>query len=148
MRGDQLARQWRILRAIESKKYGTTVAELAAQEDCSPRTIWRDLSAIEPARLTSLLQSDQVRYSPRQLEAQAKTGKPQLARDAMTMEVGGLVEVMSWVMGVAEVVPEGAMSFRLEHFERFERAPRSNDLNNWNSCFTGANVQMSRRSRI
>ena len=38
-------------------------------------------------------------YSPRQLEAQAKTGKPQLARDAMTMEVGGLVEVMSWVMG-------------------------------------------------
>jgi len=99
MRGDQLARQWRILRTIESKKHGATVAELAAQEDCSPRTIWRDLSAIEPARLTSLLQSDQVRYSPRQLEAQAKTGKPQLARDAMTMEVGGLVEVMSWVMG-------------------------------------------------
>ena len=44
----------------------------------------------------------------------------------MTMEVGGLCEVMSWVMGVSEVVPEGAMSFRLEHFERLERAPRSN----------------------
>jgi len=47
----------------------------------------------------------------------------------MTMEVGGLCAVMIWVMGVAEVVPEGAMSFRLEHFERFERlerAPRSN----------------------
>ena len=44
----------------------------------------------------------------------------------MTMEVGGLCEVMSCV---SEVVPEGAMSFRLEHFERlerFERAPRSN----------------------
>jgi len=99
MRGDQLARQWRILPAIESKKHGTTVAELASQEDCSSRTIWRDLATIEPARLTSLLQSDQVRYSPRQPEAQAKTGKPQPARDAMTMEVGGLQEVMSWVMG-------------------------------------------------
>ena len=98
MRGDQLARQWRILRAIEPRKQGANVSELAAQEGYYPRTIWRDLSAIEPAGLTSLLQSDQVRYSPRQLEAQAKTGKPQLARDAMTMEVGGLVEVMSWVM--------------------------------------------------
>ncbi len=98
MRGDQLARQWRILRTIESKKQGATVAELAAQEGCHPRTIWRDLAAIEPARLTSLLQSDQVRYSPRQLETQAGTGNSQLATDAMTMEVGGLVEVMSWVM--------------------------------------------------
>ena len=49
MRGDQLARQWRILRTIESKKQGATVAELSAQEDCSPRTIWRDLAAIQEA---------------------------------------------------------------------------------------------------
>ena len=50
----------------------------------------------------------------------------QPATRLMTMEVGGLCEVMSCV---SEVVPEGAMSFRLEHFERlerFERAPRSN----------------------
>jgi len=100
MRGDQLARQWRILRAIEPRKQGANVSELAAQEGYYPRTIWRDLSAIEPARLTSLLQSDQVRYSPRQPEAQAKTGKPQLARDAMTMEVGGLREVMRCVPGL------------------------------------------------
>ncbi len=75
------------------------MAEVAAQEDCCPCTIWRDLSAIEPARLASLLQSDQVRYSPRQLEGQAKTSKPQLARDAMTMEVGGLCGIMSYVLG-------------------------------------------------
>ena len=49
MRGDQLSRQWCILRAIESKKQGTTVAELASQEDCSPCTIWRDLAAIQEA---------------------------------------------------------------------------------------------------
>jgi predicted DNA-binding transcriptional regulator YafY len=49
VRGDQLARQWRILRTIESRKYGATVAELAAEEDCHPRTIWRDLAAIQAA---------------------------------------------------------------------------------------------------
>lgn len=49
MRGDQLARQWRILRTIESRAQGATVAELAAQEGCHPRTIWRDLAAIQEA---------------------------------------------------------------------------------------------------
>jgi predicted DNA-binding transcriptional regulator YafY len=49
MRGDQLARQWRILRTIESRNQGASVAELADQEDCSPRTIWRDLAAIQEA---------------------------------------------------------------------------------------------------
>jgi len=39
MRGDQLARQWRILRTIESGKNGATVAELAA----------RDVAAIQAA---------------------------------------------------------------------------------------------------
>lgn len=49
MRGDQLAKQWRILRAIESRGQGATVGELAAQEHCHPRTIWRDLAAIQAA---------------------------------------------------------------------------------------------------
>ncbi len=49
MRGDQLARQWRILRTIESNKHGVTVAQLAEEEGCHPRTIWRDLAAIQAA---------------------------------------------------------------------------------------------------
>lgn len=49
MRGDQLARQWRILRTIESSKQGVTVAKLAEEESCHPRTIWRDLAAIQAA---------------------------------------------------------------------------------------------------
>jgi predicted DNA-binding transcriptional regulator YafY len=49
MRGEQLARQWRILRTIESRNHGITVAELAVQEGCHSRTIWRDLAAIQEA---------------------------------------------------------------------------------------------------
>ncbi len=51
MRGDQLARQWRILRTIESKDQGATVAELTAQEDCHTRGIWRDLAAIKSCHI-------------------------------------------------------------------------------------------------
>jgi len=32
--GEQLARQWCILRTIESRNHGVTVAELAQQEGC------------------------------------------------------------------------------------------------------------------
>jgi len=49
MRGEQLARQWRILRTLESRKTGATVADLAQEQDCHPRTVWRDLTAIQEA---------------------------------------------------------------------------------------------------
>jgi len=49
MRGDQPARQWRILRTGESRKHGGTVAERAQQEGCHTCTIWRDLAAIQDA---------------------------------------------------------------------------------------------------
>ena len=49
MRGEQLARQWRILRTIESRSHGVTVADLAEAEGCHPRTVWRDLAAIQEA---------------------------------------------------------------------------------------------------
>ncbi|MBW2196067.1 MAG: HTH domain-containing protein [Deltaproteobacteria bacterium] len=54
MRGEQLARQWRILRTLESRKTGTTVADLAQEQDCHPRTVWRDLTAIQEAGFTML----------------------------------------------------------------------------------------------
>lgn len=49
MRGEQLSRQWRILRTLESNKYGIIVADLAEQERCHVRTIWRDLAALQDA---------------------------------------------------------------------------------------------------
>jgi len=49
MRGDQLARQWRIIRAIETSSSGLTVAEIAKREETGIRTIYRDLEALQVA---------------------------------------------------------------------------------------------------
>ena len=49
MRGDQLARQWRIIRAIEASPKGLTVTEIAQREETGIRTIYRDLGALQAA---------------------------------------------------------------------------------------------------
>ncbi len=50
MRGDQLARQWRVIQAIEkASPNGLTVAEIAEQEEIEIRTIYRDLEALQAA---------------------------------------------------------------------------------------------------
>lgn len=49
MRGTQLARQWKIIRLLESRKRGLTAAELSTELDTPLRTIYRDLDAIQDA---------------------------------------------------------------------------------------------------
>ena len=49
MRGDQLARQWRIIREIEASPTGLTVSEIAKREETGIRTIYRDLEALQVA---------------------------------------------------------------------------------------------------
>jgi hypothetical protein len=46
MRGDQLAGQWRDIRAIEASPNGLTVTEIAQREETGIRTIYRDLEAL------------------------------------------------------------------------------------------------------
>jgi len=47
----QIVRQWRILSALEASRQGLTVSDLhtVVEEDCDPRTIYRDLLALESA---------------------------------------------------------------------------------------------------
>jgi len=47
MRGDQLSRQWRILRQIEVSRNGLTIAEIAELEGVSLRTAYRDLDDLQ-----------------------------------------------------------------------------------------------------
>lgn len=48
-RGDQLGRQWRIIQTLISSKRGKSAAELAAELECHPRTVYRDLEALQIA---------------------------------------------------------------------------------------------------
>ena len=49
MRGDQLTRQWRTIRAIGTAPSGLTVTEIAQREETGIRTIYRDLEALQAA---------------------------------------------------------------------------------------------------
>ena len=49
MRGDQLSRQWRILRRLEAARVGCTVAEIMALAGVSQRTAYRDLEDLQRA---------------------------------------------------------------------------------------------------
>ncbi len=46
MRGDQMARQWKIIQFVESHRNGISVADLAEKTDSLPRTVYRDLDAL------------------------------------------------------------------------------------------------------
>ena len=47
MRGTQLARQWKIIKLIESHTKGITVTQLANELEVPLRTVYRDLEAIQ-----------------------------------------------------------------------------------------------------
>lgn len=97
MRGNQLARQWRILRTIESSKQGVTVAQLASEESCHPDTTWGALAAVQPFDFSPLLSKRYRKknsWHPSRVFKKDKDGSL-----LMNMEVGGLCEVMSRVMG-------------------------------------------------
>ena len=48
-RGDQLGRQWKIIQTLISSKLGKSAADLAEDLDCHPRTVYRDLEALQVA---------------------------------------------------------------------------------------------------
>ncbi len=48
-RGDQLSRQWKIIQTLISSSMGKSAADLAMDLDCHPRTVYRDLEALQAA---------------------------------------------------------------------------------------------------
>jgi hypothetical protein len=55
-RGDQLARQWRIIQTLISSKQGKSAADFVKDKNCHPRTIYRDLGALQEAGFLQLRQ--------------------------------------------------------------------------------------------
>jgi len=48
-RGDQLGRQWKIIQTLISSRIGKSAADLADEMECHPRTVYRDLEALQVA---------------------------------------------------------------------------------------------------
>jgi len=48
-RGDQLARQWKIIETLLASNTGKSAAQLADELDCNARTVYRDLEALQAA---------------------------------------------------------------------------------------------------
>jgi predicted DNA-binding transcriptional regulator YafY len=48
-RGDQLARQWKIIQTLITSRQGKSAADLADEIECHPRTLYRDLEALQAA---------------------------------------------------------------------------------------------------
>ena len=48
-RGDQLGRQWKIIQTLISSRKGKSASELARELECRPRTLYRDLEALQVA---------------------------------------------------------------------------------------------------
>jgi len=48
-RGDQLGRQWKIIQTLITSRRGKSAAELAEELECRPRTVYRDLEALQVA---------------------------------------------------------------------------------------------------
>jgi predicted DNA-binding transcriptional regulator YafY len=48
-RGDQLARQWKIIETLLASHTGKSAAQLADELDCNARTVYRDLEALQAA---------------------------------------------------------------------------------------------------
>ena len=95
-RGDQLARQWRIIQTLISSKQGKSVADLVKDENCHPRTIYRDLEALKEAGLPCTRVADYIKekiwHHTQRIEPQ-KDGSI-----IFSAEVAGTDEIKAWVM--------------------------------------------------
>src|SRR5690606_4356687 len=49
MRGDQLARQWKLIQRLARSRWGAGLDDLAAELECVRRTVYRDLDALMQA---------------------------------------------------------------------------------------------------
>jgi predicted DNA-binding transcriptional regulator YafY len=57
-RGDQLARQWKIIQALIASRRGKSVPELAEMVECHTRTVYRDLEALQAAGFPVITERD------------------------------------------------------------------------------------------
>ena len=75
MRGDQLARQWRLIQRLARSRWGVGLDELAGDLECHKRTVYRDLDAPDARRLPGALRAPRrqgLLPLPRELQARRR----------------------------------------------------------------------------
>jgi predicted DNA-binding transcriptional regulator YafY len=74
-RGDQLARQWKIIQTLITPRRGKSAADLAEELECHPRTLYRVLEALQVAGFP--IYTEEVRGNDRALPL--KEGGPRFS---------------------------------------------------------------------
>lgn len=76
MRGEQLARQWRLIQRLANSRAGVSLDDLAAELECVKRTVYRDLDALMLAGFPLLSEKRDGRVFYRFLDGFRMGGSP------------------------------------------------------------------------
>ncbi len=159
-RAEQIPRQWRILKRLETHRYGLSAADLAREESCPVRTIYRDIADLEEAGFP-LVQEKKGKRSLWKLAFQK--GAPQvpftyteiyalnLGRGWMRLLEGTdfYDSICSAYEKIRATLPPGV----LEHLEAFEsgmtvRPGKSQDFSQLSDLINNINEAMDANERI
>ena len=123
MRGERLARQWKILQMLLSSREGLSAAELAARLGYSVRSVYRDLQALELAGFPLFASREGRRSRWALVEGfRHSTSIPFTAEELMALEFSGRLLVplegsvfeRGWEAALAKIragLPEAALEF-------------------------------------
>lgn len=89
MRGDQLARQWRLIQRLARSRYGVGLDELARDLECTRRTVYRDLDALQYAGFPVTSDKRDARVYYRLLETYQLGDAPFTADELLALAFGG-----------------------------------------------------------
>jgi predicted DNA-binding transcriptional regulator YafY len=84
-RGDQLARQWKIIQTLITSRRGKSAADLAEELECHPRTLYRDLEALQVEG------TEEIKFWVMSWGSNAEVLKPQSLREEIRAESEALL---------------------------------------------------------
>jgi predicted DNA-binding transcriptional regulator YafY len=88
MRGDQLARQWRLIQRLANSRVGVSLDDLAGELECVKRTVYRDLDALMFAGFPVLSEKRDGRVFYRFLDGFRMGGSPFTPDEILALAFG------------------------------------------------------------
>jgi predicted DNA-binding transcriptional regulator YafY len=88
MRGDQLARQWRLIQRLANSRVGVSLDDLAGELECVKRTVYRDLDALMLAGFPVLSEKRDGRVFYRFLDGFRMGGSPFTPDEILALAFG------------------------------------------------------------